>query len=136
MQGVYGLIQRASRTEQYQLTIPLVAVIGFQLIYETIVATLALTYMIPPSTLHCGLEERWKGLFVSKDESAIKTIQDAFNCCGFNSVVDRAFPFGNPSPCSKIFKRTSSCFGPMRKAEQTQAGLLLLVAIMVFVVKV
>ncbi|CAG8958870.1 hypothetical protein HYFRA_00011823 [Hymenoscyphus fraxineus] len=135
MQGVYGLIQRASKTEQYQLTIPLVAVICFQLIYETVVATLALTYMIPPSTLQCGLEERWRSLFASKDESTIKRIQDSFKCCGFNSVKDRAFPFGEPSRCSEIFKRTAHCSGPMRKSQQIQAGLLLLVAVMVFVVK-
>lgn len=88
-----GLIQRANKKEQDQLTLPLIAVIGFQLIYETIVATLALTYMIPPQSLSCGLEDTWRKLFSSKDERAIRAVQDAFNCCGLRSINDRAWPF-------------------------------------------
>lgn len=89
--GAYGLIRRSSGSQQqYHLTIPLIAVIGFQLIYETVVSTLALTYIIPPSSLTCGLETRWQHLYANKDTRAIKVIQEAFNCCGFHNVKDRA----------------------------------------------
>ncbi|KAG9233153.1 tetraspanin Tsp3 [Amylocarpus encephaloides] len=137
MQGIYGLIQRASQNEQYQITVPFVVVISFQLIYETVVATLALTYIIPPSSLHCGLEDRWAKLFHAKNGEAIRKIQNAFNCCGLHSVKDRAFPFPGqqPSSCAETLHRANSCFGPWRQSEQTQAGLLFLVAILVFVVK-
>lgn len=137
-QGAYGLIQRSSKHEQYQLTIPLIAVIGFQLIYETIVATLSLTYILPPSALKCGLEDRWSKLFSAKNADAIRAIQDSFNCCGLNSVNHQAFPFTNDKAtnCASTFHRNSRCLEPWRQAEQINAGLLLLVALIVFIVKV
>jgi hypothetical protein len=70
------------------------------------------------------------------DTRAIRTIQDTFECCGLNSVVDRAFPFGQPSTCAITYGRSNSCFGEWRKAEQINAGLLFLVAVIVFVLKV
>lgn len=134
---MYNFVQRSSRSEPYQLAIPLVVVIGFQLVYETIIATLALTHMIPPANLACGLNDQWQKMYRDKNGEAIKAIQDSFNCCGLNSVVDRAYPFvnGKPSKCATIFERNKSCFGEWRKAEQTNAGLLFLVALLVFAVK-
>jgi len=119
-----------------RLTIPFILVIGFQLIYETVVATLALTHIIPPSALGCELANNWQKLYQGKDKKAIIAIQDSFNCCGLNTVADRAFPFGNPSTCAADYGRSKSCFGEWRKAEQVDAGLLLLVAVVVFIVKV
>ena len=136
--GAYGLIQRASKTEQNQLTIPLIAVIGFQLIYETIVATLALTHTLPPAALGCGLDAKWTELYRGKNENAIRAIQDSFHCCGLRSVVDKAWPL-NPagrSLCAEYTGRTKSCFGEWKKAEQINAGLFLLVAVVLFVMKV
>lgn len=136
-QGAYGLIQRPSKKENYRLMIPLITIIGFQLIYETIVATLALTYIVPPSTLKCGLNERWGYLSGQKNVNAVRAIQDTFNCCGLNTIYDRAYPFSsnNRSTCAEVFNRNKSCFGDWRKAEQTNAGLLLLVALVVFIIK-
>jgi hypothetical protein len=138
MQGLYGLIQRTSKTEPFQLSIPLVAVLAFQLFYETVVGTLALTYIVPPSSLHCGLNDMWQKYYVGRDSHAIRKIQDTFNCCGLNTIKDRAFPFDDQhaSQCAQVYERTESCFGLLRKLEQTQAGLLLLVVVLVFVVKV
>lgn len=135
-QGVTALIHRSSKNEQSQLTLPLMAVIGFQLMYETVVATLALTHLLPPDSLICGLDTRWQKLYGLKDKDAVRAIQDAFKCCGFRTPVDRAFPWGNPSQCPKDFGYQGSCLGPWRQAEQKYAGLLLLVAVVVFVLKV
>ncbi|TGO52247.1 hypothetical protein BOTNAR_0330g00020 [Botryotinia narcissicola] len=138
-QGAVGLIKRANKKEQNQLTLPLIAVIGFQLVYETIVATLALTYMIPPKSLHCGLEDSWHVLFSAKDDRKISAIQDAFNCCGLNSLGHMASPIKNqkgPGSCEALTGRSQSCFGPWRQAEQVNAGLLLLVAVVIFAIKV
>jgi hypothetical protein len=66
----------------------------------------------------------------------MRTIQDSFKCCGFRTLKDRGFPFGDPSQCAEVFGYKKSCLGSWRKAEQIQAGLLLLVAVVVFVVKV
>ncbi|KAH7317664.1 hypothetical protein BKA65DRAFT_514929 [Rhexocercosporidium sp. MPI-PUGE-AT-0058] len=137
--GTYGLVRRSANNEPYQLTIPLIAVIGFQLIYETIIATLALTHMIPPDALLCGLERKWQQFWSAHDAHAGKTIraiQDALNCCGFNSIKDRSWPFTNPATCATTFGRTQSCARPWRRAEQINAGLLLLVAVTVFIIKV
>ncbi|KAL5331709.1 hypothetical protein ACEPPN_001246 [Leptodophora sp. 'Broadleaf-Isolate-01'] len=138
-QRTYGLVRRSANNEPYQLTIPLIAVIGFQLMYETIIATLALTHMIPPAALLCGLESKWKSWWSAHDANAgeaIRTIQDALNCCGFNTVRDRSWPFTEPATCAKTFGRTQSCAAPWRRSEQIHAGLLLLVAVSVFIIKI
>jgi hypothetical protein len=116
------------------------ALFAFQLIYETIIATLSLTFMVPS----CRLEEQWKRLNSNKDANAIRRIQDRFNCCGFNTVVDRAWPFPHGRPdegfgadqCKRMFGRDRPCSGPWRQAEQLNAGALFAVAIIIFVVKV
>lgn len=106
--------------------------------YETIIATFAITYIVPPSNLQCGLNDRWAKLFREKNWGAIRAVQDSFNCCGLNSVLDRAWPNVDQqrSPCAENYGRSTSCFGPWRQAEQTHAGLLLLVAVVVFIIKV
>ena len=76
-------------------------------------------------------------MFAQKNEKAIRTIQDSLDCCGLHSVVDRAYPFsGGRSKCSEIFGRNKSCLADWRKTEQTNAGLFLLVALVVFLIKV
>lgn len=117
-----------------------VALFAFQLIYETIIATLSLTYMVP----NCGLEEQWARLFQNKDGDAIRRIQDRFNCCGLNSAVDRAWPFQHGRPedghgadqCRRMFGRDRPCAGPWGQAERNNAGLLFTVALVIFIVKV
>ena len=117
-----------------------VLIFALQIIYETIIATLSLTYMVP----NCGLEEQWARLYTQKAGDAIRTIEDRFSCCGFNSAVDRAWPFPHGRPedgfgadqCQRMFGRDRPCLGPWRGAEQMNAGLLFLVAIVMFVAKV
>jgi hypothetical protein len=135
--GARSLILRSKKAGSPQFTLPLLAIFGLQLIYETAVATLALAHIIPPSSLTCGLDAKWEELWKRKDEHAIKTIQDVFNCCGRHTVVDRAWPFGlnSPSSCPQLLNRTKSCFEPWRRAEQIYASLILLVAIAVFFLK-
>jgi len=91
--------------------------------------------LVPPRALTCELGDKWMRLFMAKDARAIRAIQDTFECCGLNSVKDRAFPFGQPSTCAITYGRSNSCFGEWRKAEQINAGLLFLVAVIVFVFK-
>jgi hypothetical protein len=122
----------------------LILLLAFQLIYETIVTTLSLTYMFPTTTLNCGLNEQWAQLWRNKDETAIRRIQDRFDCCGFNSPVDRAWPFPSGSPdhginakeCEHRFGRHRSCAQPWRQAEQFNAGLFLTVGVLIIAAKV
>ncbi len=104
--------------------------------YETVVGTLALTHIVPPDALVCNLEKRWRKLAAAEDGDAIRAIQDSFKCCGFRTLRDFAFPWGQPSNCPEVFKYTKSCMKDWRKAEQINAGLLLLVAVIVFILKV
>ena len=110
------------------------------IIYDTVIATLALTQMAPPSSLHCGLANRWSRLFSDKNSDIIRRIQDRYDCCGFNSVLDRAWPFPGGErtarACVEAFGRERSCFGRWRQDEQITGGLLLLVAVVNFLFKV
>lgn len=77
---------------------------------------------------------------MNKDGAAIKRIQNRFDCCGFNSLKDRAWPFPDKEvgvgECQKRYDRTQSCAGPWRQAEQINAGLLFTIAAVIFVIKV
>lgn len=109
-------------------------------IYETVIATLAFTHMVPPDDLTCLLERNWSQLYSNKDEGAIKRIQEAHQCCGLNTVKTKAWPFPDKNhksdACIKLFNRQRSCLGDWRQDEQIYAGLLLFVALMTFTMKV
>ncbi len=110
------------------------------IIYETAIATLALTHMAPPSELICGLERHWGALFSNKNADAIRRIQEQFQCCGFRNVQDRAWPFPDrrhtARACVEAFGRSSSCLGGWRQMEQVTGGLILLIAVVTFLLKV
>ena len=118
-------------------------VIGVLLVFETVLATLAGTHLAPGTSgggWKCGLEAVWQRLYSQKDERRVRAIQDAFECCGLNSVRDRAFPFpGNghgADACMVRFERAQRCLEPWRAEERKVAIMLLVVPIAVFVWKV
>ncbi|KIW06264.1 uncharacterized protein PV09_02736 [Verruconis gallopava] len=108
-------------------------------VYEAVLATLAGTHISPVSGLRCGLDERWLAMFKEKN-AIIGKIQDAFQCCGLHSLVDKAYPFPNKErgadACVKMYNRQRSCFDSWQSEERLMAGLLLLVTIAVAVWKV
>jgi hypothetical protein len=135
-QTIHALIRSSkAKTGSTTITLPIVLIIGFQLIYETIIATLAMTYVAPPSALECGLTTRWTKLYKARDTDAIRSIQDAFNCCGLKNVHSMAWPWGSPSNCAEAFERTQSCFAAWKQREQINGGLLFFIAISVFTFK-
>lgn len=117
-----------------------VAVFILLIIYETAIATLALTHMAPSGNLACGLDHQWALLFSSKNAGPIRRIQDRHQCCGLHSVLDRAWPFPDRThtvaACVQAFDRQQSCFGAWRRDMQVTGGLMLLVALVVFLLKV
>ena len=117
-----------------------IILVFFLFIYDTVIATLALTYMVPPSSLRCNLEGRWAWLFSHKNAEMIRRIQDRHQCCGFNSVRDRAWPFPDArhaaTACHEAFGRERSCFKGWRQDQQATGGLMLLVATVGFLFKV
>lgn len=116
-----------------------VTLIMLLVIYETVIAVLALTHMAPPNDLSCHLERQWSWLFSNKNADVIRRIQDRHQCCGLRSVQDRAWPFPDRShtaaACHEVFGRERSCFGGWRQDEQTTGGLMLFVAAAAFLLK-
>lgn len=109
-------------------------------IYETVIATLALTHMIPADDLICGLQRQWYRLYSKKDASAIRRIQDGYQCCGLVTPKDHAWPFqdinNKADACITAFDRHKGCLLDWRQDEQIYAGLLLLVALSAIGLKV
>ena len=111
----------------------------FLVIYETAIATMSLGYMVPAEDLTCRLQQRWHYLFDRvHDVGAITRIQDAHQCCGLHTIRDRGWPSRGSGDltCSTTFNRNRSCLNSWRQDEQIYAGLLLLVAVGSFLVKV
>lgn len=108
-------------------------------IYSTVIITLLGTHAAPPSGLNCGLHERWQTLFKTKEVKAIRTIQDAFECCGLTNSHDMAWPFpdkdnrGNIYACEKAYGRKTGCLAAWKAEEQQVAGILIAVVAMVFI---
>ena len=109
-------------------------------IYDTAIATLSLSHMVPSGILTCGLDRTWDHLFRTKDGAAIRRIQDAHQCCGLHSIRDRAWPFQSRDhgvdSCARDFNRTRACLESWSRDQQITAGLLLLVALVTFLSKV
>ncbi|QIW97740.1 hypothetical protein AMS68_003258 [Peltaster fructicola] len=112
---------------------------AFFLIYETVLATLAGTHLAPVGTLDCALFKQWQHLFRIKDEQSVRRIQDRFDCCGYRSPQDMAWPFPqrnagiDAGACVSRFQRSVACFEPWQEAERRVAGFLLAVALSMFI---
>ncbi|KAF2768672.1 hypothetical protein EJ03DRAFT_273808 [Teratosphaeria nubilosa] len=117
-------------------------VVLFFITYETVLATLAGTHISPSGSLNCALRERWQNMFRVKDGEGIRAIQDAFQCCGLESVRDMAFPFPSASEgrdadaCVVAYHRDRACLDAWRGQERQVAIMLLVVPVAVFAWKV
>lgn len=96
--------------------------------------------MVQPDDLTCGLQRQWYRLYSQKDATAIRTIQDAHQCCGLVTPKDHAWPFQDKNnkadACITAFDRRKGCLLDWRQDEQIYAGLLLLVALSAIGLKV
>ncbi|KAF1950995.1 hypothetical protein CC80DRAFT_215145 [Byssothecium circinans] len=116
---------------------PLVIVVNTLIfIYSTVVITLLGTHAAPSSGLDCGLREKWTGLYSHKNVARVKTIQDAFNCCGFKHSRDMAWPFPDKThkvtACEEAFGHTNGCLSPWKGEEQRVSGILMATVALVF----
>jgi hypothetical protein len=104
---------------------------------EGVLGTLAATHLTPST---CELEQVWRALYIHKNGPAVRTIQDAFECCGFRSLKDMAYPFPqadiSPNNCMLSTKRTRSCLDSWQGEEQLIGGLMLLVVILTFFMRI
>lgn len=110
---------------------------GLQGIIIVVLATLYTTYTVPGATRDCGLSSIWVRLFRTKDAQSVKAIQDAFECCGFRSVKDMAWPFPPADiACAQRFDRALPCRGPWTSALQRSAGVELGVIVLVAILQI
>jgi hypothetical protein len=110
---------------------------GIQRILIVVLATLYTTYMVPGASRDCSLSTIWSRLFRAKDAQSVKAIQDAFECCGFRSVKDMAWPFPPVDvACAQRFDRALPCRGPWSSALQRSAGVELGVVVIVAILQV
>ncbi|KAI8649725.1 hypothetical protein NCS55_01434900 [Fusarium keratoplasticum] len=118
-----SLLRRSHASNRLQHFAPVVLQ-TLQGLVTTILATLLFEGVVPSQGLECLLETSWMGMFRAHDASGIRRIQDALDCCGFNSVKDRAYPFpkSGPSTCAETYGRITACRGLWRRAMQTSAG--------------
>ncbi|KAK7752594.1 hypothetical protein SLS62_005363 [Diatrype stigma] len=111
---------------------------GFQIlqgVLAVILITLSFQGFLPGERLDCSLENNWKHLWRAHDGRAIERIQDAFNCCGFNTIKDRAWP-PQLGQCTQLYGRHSACAGPWRASMQRNSGLEFAVAATVGILQV
>jgi hypothetical protein len=80
--------------------------------------------VVPSTTTECLLDNQWMRMFRGHNGESIRLIQDTLNCCGLNSVKDRAYPFPKTgvSTCAEMFGRNLACKAPWRSALQGTAG--------------
>ncbi|ERS98983.1 hypothetical protein HMPREF1624_04178 [Sporothrix schenckii ATCC 58251] len=116
-----------------------------QFLLAVVLAVLFLERSAPSAIRACVVGTAWQHLFATKNAAVVRRIQDALDCCGFNSVRDRAWPFAEDighggAACAERFGRTQACAAPWTAAlERTTgvegglaAGVLLLQAVLYF----
>ncbi|KAI0205664.1 hypothetical protein F4808DRAFT_240522 [Astrocystis sublimbata] len=123
------LNRRTGLPSLLQLLLPALHII--QGVLAVIIATLAAQGFTPGRTLECGLEGNWQQLWHTHNFRTIERIQNAFECCGFHSVIDRVWP----QQCSDIYDRTTSCDGPWGAAMQRTSGLQFTVAVLAGIIQ-
>ncbi|KAI1125718.1 hypothetical protein F5Y10DRAFT_246424 [Nemania abortiva] len=99
-----------------------------------IIATLAVQGFAPGQVLDCGLEANWQRLWQNHDGRSIERIQNELDCCGFRSVVDRAWPKPKDQ-CEAIYDRHTFCRPAWRAYMQRTSGLQFAVAVAVGIIQ-
>lgn len=88
---------------------------------------LSLVYATPGDIQSCSLERHWLRMFEAKNDRAIRSIQTDLQCCGLNSIHDRAWPFPSRDNDARACERTQGyvvpCGGLWRHQEAVAATL-------------
>lgn len=77
------------------------------LIIPVILATLSAPDVASMNLQNWRVEQQWDHFFRSKNENAIKSIQDQLHCCGLHSMRDRAWPFPSRDTDAGTCEKTS-----------------------------
>lgn len=88
-------------------------------------------HAVPGNLQSCAADRQWLRLFEHKDATSIRGIQNRLQCCGYNSMHDRAWPFPAHNIDARACERTSGYIiacGNECRSEETSAALLTAVA--------
>lgn len=131
----YGAVRIPSLPATLQLLQGVLSiVVATLLIANNIVGGSASSASSPSPLIRCALETTWQRLWSAHDAAALRRIQDALNCCGFNSVVDRAWPFphgAGSATCAESYDRSTACRVPWMQTVQRRAGVELAMVVVV-----
>lgn len=109
-------------------------------IYDTILATLATTDLVPSESQMCLLLTHWERMFHAHSAEELRRIQDTHQCCGLKTMRHMPWPFPDnhgADACRDMYRnRTASCLGAWRRDLRGNAGMVLVVAVVCFLVKV
>ncbi|ATY63941.1 tetraspanin Tsp3 [Cordyceps militaris] len=97
-----------------------------QAVMTIVLATLFFSNIPPSDARDCLLSTIWQRLFSRHDAESLRRIQDAYQCCGYNTVRDRAWPFPNHQTartCEEMYGRTLACVRPLRAALGQASGI-------------
>ncbi|RDA91121.1 hypothetical protein CP533_0445 [Ophiocordyceps camponoti-saundersi (nom. inval.)] len=96
-----------------------------QSLLTAVLATAFLLRGLVPSPLVVDflLEARWDDLFVRRLAGRIELVQDSFDCCGFRTLDDRAFPFDGRLSCEEEYHRLRPCRDPWARAMQATSAI-------------
>jgi hypothetical protein len=87
----------------------------------------------------CVLGSKWANLYRDHNGKAIKTIEEALQCCGFNGPMDDPWPRptkGHLSPCTELYGWQGACRGVWGGAQRAIAKALLVVLIVSWILHV
>ena len=88
---------------------------------------LSLVYTIPSDIQSCAADRQWLRMFENKAEIAVRRIQSRLQCCGYNSMHDRAWPFPSRDVDARTCERTQgyyiACGGLWRQEQQFGAAM-------------
>ncbi|PHH72866.1 hypothetical protein CDD80_4207 [Ophiocordyceps camponoti-rufipedis] len=122
----YQRLLRTASAAAQRRTLPRVLTLqALQAILITVLATLFFSKMIPSSDGTCLLSNIWQDFFSDHDVDSIRRIQDGLNCCGFNTVQDRPWPFPDHQTareCADTYRRDVACVRPWQSALQRNSG--------------
>lgn len=113
LRGAQSLLRgshKGRNDNKYDFSLAAMIMVMLLFIYDTVIATLALTYIVPPSDLNCHLEGRWAWLFSHKNADVIRRIQDRHQCCGDQFSAGPSVAFSRQKP---------HCYGLPRSLWQT-----------------
>ena len=127
------------RSSKTPARFPPIEALGLLPILDTVLITLA-SSLLQGDALSCSLDSRWRALFRAKNSRAIRRVQDSFDCCGFVTVRDKAWPFPDhehgANACMVAFDRAKSCLASWRREERMILGGMIAIGVVSLVAKV